>query len=121
MLAQLSASLGRFDEARSCAHHALELDPEMVFAHTELGNLGGRADDEAEIGRLQMLLNDGDRPLQLRAHAGFALGRLLDNADRCDDAFPCFAQANAFFSELIAGSEARFDRAAFQQQIAGLI
>ena len=120
-LAQILQSLGRFDEARSCARHALDLDPEMANAYIELGNLGERAGDEGQVQRLQELLNDADRPLQVRVDAGFALGRLLDNADRYDDAFPCFAQANAFRSELIAGSEARFDRAAFRRQIASLI
>ena len=93
----------------------------MANAYIELGNLGERAGDEGQVQRLQELLNDADRPLQVRVDAGFALGRLLDNADRYDDAFPCFAQANAFRSELIAGSEARFDRAAFRRQIASLI
>jgi hypothetical protein len=74
-----------------------------------------------EFDRLQTLVNDADRPLQLRMEAGFALGRLLDNADRHDDAFHCFSRANAFCSQLIARSEARFDRAAFRQQIASLI
>ena len=120
-LAQILQSLGRFEEARSCARHALELDPAMAVAQIELGNLGERAGEEAQVQGLQKLLNDADRPLDLRAEAGFALGRLLDNADRCDAAFPCFAQANALYSELIAGSEARFDRAAFEQQIASLI
>ena len=49
------------------------------------------------------VLNDADRPLQARVDAGFALGTLLDNEDRYDDAFPCFARANALFAR-IAGT-----------------
>ena len=102
-LANILRSLGRFDEAQSCARHAIELDPEMARAYMELGALRERAVDEAELDRLQSVLNDADRPLQARVDAGFALGRLLDNEDRYDDAFPCFAQANALFRELMAG------------------
>ena len=35
-LAQILQSLGRFEEARSCARHALELDPAMAVAQIEL-------------------------------------------------------------------------------------
>ena len=93
----------------------------MARAYVELGALRERAGDKAELDRLQSVLNDADRPLQARVDAGFALGTLLDNEDRYDDAFPCFARANALFRELLAQSGTRFDRTAFHHQIDALI
>ena len=52
-LANILRSLGRFDEAQSCARHAIELDPEMAEPISELGALRERAGDEAELDRLQ--------------------------------------------------------------------
>ena len=49
VLAQILELLGRFDEARSCARHALELDPEMAVAYIGLGIIGEHAGDEAGI------------------------------------------------------------------------
>ena len=120
-LANILRSLGRFDEAQSCARHAIELDPEMARAYSELGALRERVDKESELDRLHRLLNDADRALQLRVDAGFALGRLLDNADRHDEAFQCFARANALYGQLMARAGTRFSKAAFQQQIDTLI
>ncbi len=41
--------------------------------------------------------------------AGFALGKLLDDADRFDEAFPCFVQANALLKQLPAAADEAFD------------
>jgi len=56
-----------------------------------------------------------------RIDAGFALGRLLDNADRYDEAFPCFSQANSLHGQLLSVGGTRYDRAAFRRHIDGLI
>ena len=93
----------------------------MAVAYIGLSAIGERVDNEEGLDRLQTLLDDPDRPMHARVDAGFALGRLFDNADRHDHAFQFFARANALYGQLIAGSETRFDSAAFQQQIASLI
>jgi hypothetical protein len=56
-----------------------------------------------------------------RASAGFALGKMLDDQDRCDDAFAVLAQANAMFHAEQPGRGTRFDATAFTRDIDSLI
>jgi Sulfotransferase family len=67
------------------------------------------------------LLTNPERPVSDRVSAGFALGMLLDNADRYDDAFPCFAQANSLYRQQRAEAGERFEPEAFRDQVDGLI
>jgi tetratricopeptide (TPR) repeat protein len=120
-LGRVLKCLGRFDEARSCFERALELDPELPEAYGGLAILGARAGDEEQLRRLRAVLADPGHPAAARISAGFALGKLLDNADRCDEAFPCFFQANSLHRQLLSASGTRYDRGAFRQYIEGLI
>ena len=120
-LGQMLRSLGRFDEARSCLRHALELDPELPDAYAGLAILGQRAGGEEQLRRLHALLALPDHPAATRIDEGFALGMLLDNADRCDEAFPCFAQANSLYRQMLAASGELDDRGATRQQVDNLI
>ena len=120
-LGQVLRSLGRFDEARSCLAHALELDPDMPDAYAGLAILGQRGGDEAQLERLRSLLTGSGNSTGTRVDAGFALGMLLDNADRCDEAFPAFSQANSLYRELLAGSGELHDAAALHRQVDGLV
>lgn len=86
-------------QALTCYHRALELDPELPGAHAGLAIIGKRVRTTAEIDRLRMLLASPDRPAAVRIDAGFALGMLLDKADRCEEALPCFAEANALYRQ----------------------
>src|SRR6202011_4154999 len=52
---------------------------------------------------------------------GFAVGMLLDNAERCDEAFPCFAEANALHRQQRAAAGERFDIDALRRQVDDLI
>ena len=54
-------------------------------------------------------MNQPVSPLQERIEAGFALGKLLDDADRFDEAFACFAQANALVKQTPAALDESFD------------
>ena len=119
-LGQILRSLGRFDEARSCLRRALEIDPELPDAYAGLAILGQRGGGEQQLQHLRTLLNESDYP-GTRIDAGFALGMLLDNADRYDEAFSCFAQANTLYHDLLAASGERHDRAAVRRQVDGLI
>jgi tetratricopeptide (TPR) repeat protein len=121
MLGQVLRALGRFEEARACFYRALELDPEQPQAAAGLALVGQSAEDEAQIGRLRALLGGPDYPATTRIDAGFALGLLLDNADRCDEAFPCFAEANALHRRLLWAVGERFDPAALRQQVDNII
>jgi len=120
-LAHILRCLGRFEEARSCLRKALELDPELPHAYVGLAVLGERAGGEEQLRHLRTTLADPGHPTMTRVDAGFALGKLLDNADRYDEAFPCFFQANSLYREFLTASGMGYDRAAFRQHIDGLI
>ncbi len=85
---------GRFEEAEACFRRALEIDPDQPEAHRALAHIGQLASDEAQIDRLRTVLHGSDQSVSRRASAGFAAGTLLDHANRYDEAFPCFAEAN---------------------------
>src|SRR5271170_757774 len=120
-LGQILRSLGRFDEARSCLGHALELDPELPDAYAGLAILGQRGGGAEQLRRLRALLTELGNPVGTRIDAGFALGMLLDNADGYDEAFPCFAQANGLYHEVLASSGELHDAAGLRRQVDGLI
>jgi tetratricopeptide (TPR) repeat protein len=120
-LGQTLRVLGRFDDARSCFQRALELDPDLPDAYAGLAIIRQQAGGEAQLRHLRVLLARADCPEQTRIDAGFALGNLLDNADRYDEAFPCFAEAHALRRRQLAASGALFDHAALRQRLDGLI
>ena len=120
-LGQVLRARGRFDEAESSFRRALELDPQVSHAYAGLALLGQQPDDEVQLQRLGDLIEGPDQQPLTRISAGFALGMLLDNADRYDQAFPCFAAANARYRELLAGSGELFDAASLRQRVDGLI
>ena len=112
---------GRFEDARSSFRRALELQPELPSAYGGLAIIGERAEGEAKLEHLRALVARSECPAQVRTDALFALGLLLDNADRYDEAFACFAQGNALRRQTLADSGARFNLAALQQRVSGLI
>ena len=120
-LGHIKRVLGRFDDARACFQRALELDPELPEADAGLAIIGQRADDEGQLQRLQGLLARAESPEAVRIAAGFALGMLLDNADRFDEAFAAFAEANALRRRQLAAGGEIFDHAALRQLVDGLI
>ena len=113
--------MGRFDEALDCFRRALELDPDLPEAHRSLATTGERAGDDEQLRRLQTVLASPERSVLDRVAAGFALGGLLDNADRYDDAFPAFARANALYRQYRAEAGERFDADALRRETDGLI
>ena len=118
---QVLRSLGRFDEARSCLQRALELDPALPDAYAGLAILGQRGGGETQLRCLRTLMTGADHSVGTRIDAGFALGMLLDNADRYDEAFPCFEHVNALYHSLLAESSEGYDREATGRQVDGLI
>jgi tetratricopeptide (TPR) repeat protein len=121
-LGQTLRMLGRFDEARSSFHSAIELDPELAEAYAGLAIIGQRAgDEEARLPLLRELLERSDCPAAIRSDAGFALGMLLDNADRCDEAFAYFSRANAVHRQMLAESGHVYDRDALRRRFDDLI
>ncbi|MBV8934801.1 MAG: tetratricopeptide repeat protein [Alphaproteobacteria bacterium] len=120
-LGTLLRSTGRFDEALVCFNRAIELDPDRPEIYRSLAATGQQASDEAELQRLQTILKDQKRSVSDRVSGGFALGMLLDNAGRCDEAFPAFAEANTLYRRERAVAGDRFDIEAFRRQVDDLI
>ena len=102
-------SLGRFDEALACFRRALAISPDRASFHRNLISIGAQEADPEVIERLSRMLNQTSLPLQDRVEAGFALGKLLDDADRFDEAFPCFAEANSLLKPSRAAAGEAFD------------
>ena len=113
-------SSGRFDEALICFRRVVDLDPDWPEAYRSLAVTGQQA-DEAQLRRLEAVLKNSERSVSDRISAGFALGILLDNAERCDQAFPCFADANALHRQQRAEAGERFDIGALRRQVDDLI
>ena len=113
-------SSGRFEEAVFCFRRALDLDPDWPEVYHSLAVTGQHAANEAQLRRLEAVLESRERPVSDRISAGFALGILLDNVGRCDEAFPCFADANALYRQQRAEAGECFDLGALQDQVDGL-
>ena len=114
-------ALGRFEEAVSCFERALAIDPNDAEAQRNLAATGREDADEAEVVRLRDSLADETRSFNDRAAAGFAAGAALDKAERFDDAFACFAQANALARQTLLDTNRGYDRAGMTRRIDGLI
>ena len=95
-------ALGRFDEARAHYERALALDPELSDAHAGLAVIGHLPSDEAQVSRLRTLAASPEAEIEQRVWLSFALGTMLDNAGRYDEAFSSFAQGNALLRERLA-------------------
>jgi tetratricopeptide (TPR) repeat protein len=114
-------SSGRFDAALMCFRRALDLDPDWPEIHRSLAVTGQQAADEEQLQRLQAVRTSRARAVSDRISAGFALGTLLDNAGRYDEAFACFAEANALYRQQRAAAGERFDIEALHRQVDDLI
>jgi tetratricopeptide (TPR) repeat protein len=114
-------SSGRFDDALMSFRCAVDLDPDWPEAYRGLAVTGQQATDEAQLRRLEAVLKDRGRSVSDRICAGFARGMLLDNAERCDEAFPCFAEANTLHLQQRAEAGERFDIDALRRQVDDLI
>jgi tetratricopeptide (TPR) repeat protein len=113
-------SSGRFEEALFCFRRVVDLDPDWPEAYRSLAVTGQQA-DKAQLRHLEAVLKNRGRSVSDRISAGFALGMLLDNAGRCDEAFPCFAEANALHRQQRAEAGERFDIDALRRQVDDLI
>ena len=115
-------SLGRFDEAADCFRRAVAIEPDNAPLWRNLTTVGRAGEaDAAEVERLRRLLGDAARPADDRVDAGFALGKLLDDAGRYADAFASYADANALFKASRAARGQRFDVANLRRMIDRMI
>lgn len=113
--------LGQFEESDTCLARVRELDPTNLEAVRHQSATGRGAGDAAEIARLGAILDEPGLATRDRAIAGFALGKLLDNTDRYDEAFARYTAANAACREAQAAAGEKFDFAAFKARVDLLI
>jgi tetratricopeptide (TPR) repeat protein len=112
---------GQIEESLSCFRRAFAIDPDLAEAHLALAFNGQRTADGAQLERLAELWANTDRPPSSRIAAGFALGAYLDRAEKHDEAFSYFAEANTLHRQLRADAGERFDDEVLQREIGGLI
>lgn len=112
---------GEFDEAEQWFKRIREIDPNYVEAYRYLSSTGKHGSETDEIGQLMTLLARDDVSAKDRIVAGFSLGRLLDNADRYDEAFRTYEVANAQVRQTWPATGDRFDRLSFTRWVDLLI
>jgi tetratricopeptide (TPR) repeat protein len=113
--------LGRFDEADECVRRLRELDPMDHRTLRHIPSTGQQPREESEIERLAAVLDHTESAAEYRIAAGFALGKLLDEASRFDEAFHHYAAANALVRQNWPANADRFDAEHFTRSVDGLI
>jgi tetratricopeptide (TPR) repeat protein len=113
--------LGRFDEADACVKRLREIDPTDLLAIRHVPWTGNQAQESAEFDRLVTVLDRPEANAEDRISAGFALGRLLDEAGRFDEAFARYAAANALVRQSWPANGERFDAERFARSVDTLI
>ena len=114
-------ALGKFDDAVSCYEQALEIDPQSAEARRSLVVTGRTDANAAELERLALTLADASRSLNERVAAGFARAELLDRMDRFDEAFACFAEANALARRGLVEAGRGYDAEGMRQRVDRLV
>jgi tetratricopeptide (TPR) repeat protein len=85
---------GRFEEALGLLRKSLAINPEQPMAYAHLATSGRQVADAQEFERLANLTKQPGLNIELHIAAEFGLAKLLDDADRFDEAFGHYAQAN---------------------------
>ena len=98
-----------------------ELDPGNIEPIRYLSATGPSGTDEAEIKRLTSMLDGPGLSERDRIIAGFALGKLLDNVNRYDEAFARYDAANAACNAMQTAAGEGFDFAEFKRRVDMLI
>ncbi len=113
-------SSGRFEEALLCFHCARDLDPDWPEPYRSLAVTGRQTANGAQRRRLETVTRL--RPLGFRQDlGGLCPGHAAEQWGQCDEAFACFAEANALYRQERATAGERFDIDALRAQIGDLI
>ena len=113
--------LGRFEEADACVNRVREIDPTDPLAIRHVPWSGKQLREPEEIEQLVSVLDGPETNAEGRISAGFALGRLLDEAGRFDEAFARYAAANAWVRQNWPPTGERFDAEHFARSVDMLI
>ena len=108
-------ALGRFDEAIDAFQNAIAVAPDFADPYRNLAACRSLATDKDEFARVSVLATREDLPVDERVAAGFALGKALDDADRYDEAFAAYENANRLFHDLLAAQGHAFDAEALRR------
>jgi tetratricopeptide (TPR) repeat protein len=116
-LGLLHEEFGEPDAALSCFERVLEVDPEY---HDALARIAGarRVTDAGDplVGRLRTALDRPSLAAPARETLSFALGKVLDDCGRYDEAFAVYGEANAS----ARARTPRYDRAAVERYHASI-
>jgi tetratricopeptide (TPR) repeat protein len=107
---------GRFTEAAECFRQILARQPGAVQAYSLMSGVGATA-DAGEIDRLTARVDDPKTPIRDRAVLGFVLGKILDDADRFDEAFSRYARANSLVLQMRHAAGERYDGDEFARRV----
>lgn len=113
--------LGRFEEADACTKRLHELDPADLRVVAHVPSTGRQSQGADQVEHLASVLDDPAVKIDDRIMAGFALGRLLDEARRYDEAFARYTTANALMRQSWPTGGDRFDASGFTKSIDALI
>lgn len=116
-LGRAERAQGRFAAAEASFRRAVALAPNHADAHRNLALMGATRADQAEANRLARLVDGPELTNQDRVAAGFALGKLLDDAERFDEAFARYHAANTLFRAMQGAAGQRFDSAVLTANI----
>jgi tetratricopeptide (TPR) repeat protein len=106
-------AFGQFEEAVESFNRAIAIDPGMADAYRGLSLIRQQDVDPNEIQRLETIRLDPAIATVDRVAAGFALGKSLDDSDRCDEAFARYSEANALYRQTLASTGKSFNTGAF--------
>ncbi len=116
-LGQALRALGNIEEAIGAFRRAIAIDPEMADAYRNLAACRRLEVREKDLSRLRGLAARLDLPIEQRAAAGFAIGKAFDDADRFDEAFAAYEQANRLYRDARAMAGDRFDATLLQHEV----
>jgi len=92
-LASSERSFGRLAEAEAACERAIELDSTQYPSYLLRSELRVQTRESNHIEELRRLLARPEIEDRARMFLGYALGKELDDLERFDEAFPCFADA----------------------------
>jgi tetratricopeptide (TPR) repeat protein len=117
MLAMVFANSGRFEKARDCYERAIAAAPQLAGSYYDLARCRRiTRDDEALLDRMRSALAEPGLTADARLKIHLALGKALDDLDDPAAAMQHFDDADTLRSSVL-----RFDAAAFEARVDGLI